>query len=65
MHDKIEELLTSEEVAELLKIQPYTVREWAKAGKLKGRKYGRMWRFNRAAVQAFINGKPSSRHEED
>jgi excisionase family DNA binding protein len=51
----MEDLLTSDEVAYLLKIQPYTVREWAKEGRLKGRKYGRMWRFKREDIQAFID----------
>ena len=41
-------ILTPEQAAELLKMQPSTVKAWARAGKLPGAfKVGKVWRFNR------------------
>jgi excisionase family DNA binding protein len=59
------ELATVEEVARLLKLQPYTVREWARLGKLKGRKYGRVWRFKSSDIQAFIGDNQQSSGQKD
>ena len=43
-----DEFLTVEQAALLLKIQPSTVKEWARAGKIPGSfKVGKTWRFNR------------------
>jgi excisionase family DNA binding protein len=44
------DVLTLEEVAELLAVEPDTVAELAAAGELPGRKIGEAWRFARAAV---------------
>jgi excisionase family DNA binding protein len=35
-----EELLTVEEVAARLKLSPYTIREWLKAGRMRGLRIG-------------------------
>jgi excisionase family DNA binding protein len=45
------QLLTTEEVARLLRVSHETVRNLAATGALPGRKIGRAWRFPRAAVE--------------
>jgi excisionase family DNA binding protein len=55
MDKPMEELLTVDEVAHLLKLQPWTVREWAKDKKIPGAvKYGRLWRFRKRTVEAWL-----------
>lgn len=50
------ELLTTAEVAELLRVTPRTVREWAKTGKLPGAVFltGRALRFRKDAIEAAL-----------
>jgi excisionase family DNA binding protein len=55
------EVLTSAEVAELLRIDEETVEQMADAGELPGRRLGDAWRFNRAAILRWL-GDPD---EED
>lgn len=49
------ELYTPEEVAEMLKVQPRTVREWLRDKKLKGAKLGKEWRVKKEDIEAFIS----------
>jgi excisionase family DNA binding protein len=57
-----EDLLTVEQVARRLSVTPYTVREWLRAGKLKGYKIGPTkagWRVRGADLDAFVEaGRP-------
>ena len=59
------ELLTTSEVAQLLRVHPNTVRQWANKGLLHAYRLGprRDRRFRREDVDAFIqdNGYPSER----
>ena len=50
------EVLTSNEVAELLKVHLSSVRRWSRSGKLKGYRLGGGgdWRFLRKDVLAFL-----------
>ena len=50
------EVLTSTEVAELLKVHLSSVRRWSRSGKLKGYRLGGEgdWRFLRQDVLAFL-----------
>jgi excisionase family DNA binding protein len=48
------DLLTVEETATQLKVQAETVRDWLRAGKLKGVKAGRQWRVRRRDLEAFL-----------
>ena len=48
------QLLTCEEVAQLLRVSQETVRHLATNGELPGRKVGRAWRFPRAAVEEYF-----------
>lgn len=41
------DVLTADEVAEYLRIHPYTVRRLARAGKLPGFRVGGQWQFNK------------------
>ena len=49
-HTASSEVLTAEQLAELLQVDAKTVRSLASRGELPGRKLGRHWRFSRHAV---------------
>jgi excisionase family DNA binding protein len=51
-----DEVLTTEEAAELLQVEPGDVTALAEAGDLPGRKIGEEWRFLRRAVLAWLGG---------
>lgn len=47
-------LLTPDEVAEECRVSAYTVREWLKDGRLKGKRLGGgVWRITRRALDEF------------
>ncbi|MCF8564983.1 helix-turn-helix domain-containing protein [Alicyclobacillus tolerans] len=46
------EWLKIEEAAQILRVNPTTLRIWAREGKIKARKYGRCWRIHRSVVEA-------------
>jgi excisionase family DNA binding protein len=58
-----EDVLTVADVAALLDLKPYTVKEYARRGILPGRKLGRTWRFLRPELEEAIRRlpKPTSR----
>ncbi|SDN14073.1 helix-turn-helix domain-containing protein [Acetanaerobacterium elongatum] len=47
-------LLTVKEVADRLKLTPYTVREWIREGKLKASKVGGVWRIKEDNLSALL-----------
>ncbi len=49
------EVLDVGEAADLLGITEYTLRKFAREGKLPGRKIGREWRFTRRSLLAYID----------
>lgn len=51
----VEKLLTPEEAGERLSVATKTIKDWLRAGKLKGVKVGRLWRIREADLDAFIN----------
>jgi excisionase family DNA binding protein len=51
-----QEVLTVEQVAELLQVEPDDVSALADAGELPGRRIGEEWRFLRSAVLAWLGG---------
>jgi excisionase family DNA binding protein len=53
-----EDVMTVNDVAELLGLRPYTVKEYARRGILPGRKLGRGWRFLRPELEAAIKQLP-------
>ena len=53
------DVLTLEEVAELLAVEPAAVAELAASGELPGRRIGQHWRFARTAVLGWLaHGAP-------
>jgi excisionase family DNA binding protein len=54
--DAADDVLTLDEVAELLRVAPCDVRARAMQGDLPGRRFGDEWRFVRAAVLAWLAG---------
>jgi excisionase family DNA binding protein len=48
------EVMDPEQAASFLQIEPEIVIEMAEAGKLPGRKLGKVWRFSRAALVAWL-----------
>ncbi len=58
---KKEEVLTAEEVAEYLRIHPYTLRRLARAGKLPGFKIGGQWRFRKDEIDAWSKGSKNKK----
>ena len=56
-----EELLTTDEVAEMLKVHRITVWRWCKSGKLPAVQVGQQWRIRAGDLQAFMEAR-SNRH---
>ena len=52
-------LLTLREAAEVLRLNPRTVREYVSRGEIEGRIIGNRWRFRRADLDAFFENAPS------
>jgi len=50
----MEKYLTSEQVASLLQVHPFTVLKYLKEGKLPGVKIGRMYRIKECDVESFL-----------
>lgn len=53
-----DDVLTVSDVAALLDLKPYTVKEYARRGILPGRKLGRGWRFLRPELEEAIRHLP-------
>ena len=51
-------LLTLREAAEVLCLNPRTVREYVQRGQIEGRIIGGRWRFRRADLDAFFANAP-------
>lgn len=51
-------LLTLREAAEVLRLNPRTVREYVRRGETEGRIIGGRWRFRRADLDAFFANAP-------
>jgi excisionase family DNA binding protein len=59
------DVLTLEEVADLLQVDPAQIEELARVGELPGRRIGDAWRFARAAVLEWLGrGSPPERGEQ-
>jgi excisionase family DNA binding protein len=52
-----EEILTTREVAELLKLHPKTVNKLAKSGRVPAYRIGRQWRFRKAEILKLLEKK--------
>ena len=56
----MDELLTVEETAKILKYIPQTVKKLIKENKLKGQKVGNEYRVRREDLENFIEGKTNA-----
>ncbi len=56
--EKSENLMTMDEAIECLNTTRATFYRWLRAGKVKGFKAGRQWRFREEDIQQFLKGKP-------
>ncbi len=59
----MEKLLTPEEVAEILAISVFTVKDYLRAGKITGVKIGKKWRVSPSALQEFIDENTRTKPE--
>ncbi len=59
-----EEVLTVQEVADLLKTTPATIYSWCRAGKLPAFKIGQQWRIRAGAFYKMISNNEAPRPEE-
>lgn len=50
-----EKLYTTAEVANIVKVTEWTVREWCKAGTIPAIKPGRSWRIKEQDLKEFLN----------
>lgn len=50
----MEQYLTSEQVAKLLQVHPFTVLKYLKDGRIKGVKMGRVYRIKESDVEEFL-----------
>jgi excisionase family DNA binding protein len=53
----MDEFLTVDEVAKILRLAPYTIREYAKAGLLPAYKTRRQWRFKKTEIEEWLNSQ--------
>jgi len=60
----MEDLLTPQEVADLLRVHLVTVYNWLSSGRLRGRKAGRAWRITESDVNEFMQGQAQTEPEE-
>jgi excisionase family DNA binding protein len=54
---QVDEILTANQVAELLQIHPRTVYKLARQGSLPGRKFGGGWRFSRSEILTMVHAR--------
>lgn len=57
---RVDQLLTAAEVAELLRVDVYSVRRWTRKGELQAYKVGRTLRISAAAVDTFLSARRAS-----
>jgi acetyl-CoA synthetase len=56
----MDKLLTVEEAARTLKVKTETVRSWLRAGTLRGRKLGRVWRIPEGELHKLLSSDTHS-----
>jgi len=54
MHETTPEILTINELMELLKVTRRTLQDYIKKGKIKGFKMGNEWRITKQSLEDFI-----------
>ena len=56
------QIMTTKEVAEYLTLHKITVCKYAAEGKIPGVRDGRVWRFDKAAIDRWIRGETGTNH---
>lgn len=59
----MEEYLTAKQVAEYLQVKPLTIYQWAREEKIPAIKIGRIWRFKKDVIDAFLEEQLHSRND--
>jgi excisionase family DNA binding protein len=54
--DMEKRLLTVNEAADYLRVQPRTIRKWLREARLPAVKAGRLWRIEEDALSAYVKG---------
>lgn len=57
----IEQFLTTEQVANILQVHPFTILKFLKEGKLKGIKLGRVYRIKESDVHEFLENRSTGK----
>lgn len=52
----MEQYLTSEQVAKILQVHPFTVLKYLKSGRIEGVKMGRVYRIKESDIEKFLKG---------
>jgi excisionase family DNA binding protein len=52
-----DEFLTTEEVADIMRVKPATVRDWLRRGLLRGVSIQRSWRIPRSELERFVQSR--------
>ena len=55
-----EDYLTSEQIAQALRVTPQTIRNWIKRGDLPAERYGHVFRVRKKDFEAFAGARPDS-----
>jgi excisionase family DNA binding protein len=56
----MEPLLTSSEVARILKVNPKVLERWAKAGDVPAFKVGKFWRYRASDLESWVGSQVHS-----
>ena len=51
------EAYTADELAEAVKLHPYTIRRLAREGKIPGFKFGGQWRFDAQEIESWLRNQ--------
>ncbi len=51
----MDDIMTIEDVAKYLKMQPQTIYTWAQTGKIPAAKIGKEWRFRKDIIDVWFN----------
>ncbi|HTV10192.1 MAG TPA: helix-turn-helix domain-containing protein [Candidatus Aquilonibacter sp.] len=57
---RLERLFDAHEVAEQCKVSEKSLHKWAREGRIPAVKFGRLWRFRKSAIDAFLDHQAAS-----
>jgi len=60
-----EKFLTTEQVAEILQVHPFTILKFLKDGRLNGIKLGRVYRIKQSDVETFIEERMTNKPKKE